>query len=152
MDELKPCWCGVPAKQKRNGIVVCSLVSRHGYAYDAEEWNRRPNFGEFERLTEQRDIWIREAFRQRTSRKRALKDARKWLAGCHLLDYSDHCRAPSTPLAAAPQLLEACKALLTVLDVGGQPRKLEEALTWRQNDEKARRLAIEAIAAAEGRA
>ena len=140
MDELKPCWCGVPAKQKRNGIVVCSLVSRHGYAYDAEEWNRRPNFGEFERLTEQRDIWIREAFRQRTSRKRALKDARKWLAGCHLLDYSDHCRAPSTPLAAAPQLLEALKQI-DAESQGGFRRPAEEMIA----------IARAAIAAAEGR-
>lgn len=40
---LNPCWCGATARQKRNGIVVCSLISRHGYAYDAEEWNRRPS-------------------------------------------------------------------------------------------------------------
>lgn len=40
-EPLNPCWCGAPAKQKRNGFVMCALVSRHGYAYDAEEWNRR---------------------------------------------------------------------------------------------------------------
>lgn len=62
---------------------------------------------------------------------------------------SEHYEADARLVAAAPQLLEACKALLTVMDSGGQPRKLDEALTWRQNDEKARRLAIEAIAAAE---
>ncbi len=52
-------------------------------------------------------------------------------------------------IAAAPELLAACKALLVVMDCGSKPRKLDEALTWRENDELARSIAIAAIAKAE---
>lgn len=49
-------------------------------------------------------------------------------------------------IAAAPALYEALKAMLVMMDRGGQPRKLDEALTWRQNDEKARAMATAALA------
>ena len=52
-------------------------------------------------------------------------------------------------IAAAPDLLEACKALLTMMQGGDKPKKLDDALTWRENDEMARTLALTAIAKAE---
>lgn len=54
-------------------------------------------------------------------------------------------------IAAAPDLLEACKALLVMMDRGPKPDKLDAALTWRQNDELARSMADAAIAKAEGK-
>ena len=47
--------------------------------------------------------------------------------------------------AALARCVEAIKALLIMNDCGPSPRKLDDALTWRQNDEKARSLAIAAI-------
>lgn len=49
---------------------------------------------------------------------------------------------------AHKDLLTACEAMLVVTDKGEKPRKLDEALTWRQNDELARRMAKDAIAKA----
>lgn len=46
------------------------------------------------------------------------------------------------------ELVEALEAMVVVMDRGGQPRKLDEALTWRQNDEKARAMAAAALAKA----
>ena len=71
-----------------------------------------------------------------------------------ILSLHDDCKidpANARLIAVAPELLEALKALLTVMDDGPCPRKLEEALTWRDNDEKARAMAVAAIAKAEGR-
>ncbi len=48
-------------------------------------------------------------------------------------------------IAAAPDLLEACKALLVMMDRGASPRKFNEALSWRENDLKARGMALAAI-------
>lgn len=45
-------------------------------------------------------------------------------------------------------LVEALEAMLTVADRGDSPRKLDEALTWRQNDERAFTLARAALAKA----
>jgi hypothetical protein len=53
-------------------------------------------------------------------------------------------------LSAAPDLLEACKALLVMMDRGDQPRKFDEMLSWRQNDEKAQSMARAAIKKAKG--
>lgn len=53
-------------------------------------------------------------------------------------------------IAAAPELLAALIAMRTMMDCGAQPRKLDEAITWRENDELARRLCDEAIAKATG--
>jgi hypothetical protein len=47
------------------------------------------------------------------------------------------------------ELLGACQALLVVMDKGDKPRKLDDALTWRENDERAHKLATVAIAKAE---
>ncbi len=47
-------------------------------------------------------------------------------------------------------LLAACKAMLVVADKGKKPRKLDEALTWRQNDELAYRMTKAAIEKAGG--
>ena len=47
-------------------------------------------------------------------------------------------------------LLAALEAMLIMSDAGGQPRKLDEALTWRENDEKARAMATAAIRKAKG--
>ncbi len=51
---------------------------------------------------------------------------------------------------AAPEMLEALKAALVMMDRGGEPRKWEESLTWRANDELARKMIVEAIAKAKG--
>jgi len=51
-------------------------------------------------------------------------------------------------IACAPDLLAACKALLQMNETS-KPRKLDEALTWRHNDELATNMAKEAIAKAE---
>ena len=53
-------------------------------------------------------------------------------------------RAADSRVAA---LVKAGRALLVVMDRGDYPRKLDEALTWRQNDEMARRMMEEALAA-----
>ena len=58
-------------------------------------------------------------------------------------------RALLAHLDAAADLLEALKAMRTMMDRGPQPRKFDEALTWRQNDERAREMADAAIARAE---
>jgi hypothetical protein len=50
-------------------------------------------------------------------------------------------------IAAAPDLLEALKALL-VMCHSPEPVKLDEALTWRENDERAEAMARAAIAKA----
>jgi hypothetical protein len=50
-------------------------------------------------------------------------------------------------IAAAPDLLEALKALL-VMCHSPEPIKLDEALTWRENDERAEAMARAAIAKA----
>lgn len=42
-------------------------------------------------------------------------------------------------------LLEALRATLFMMDAGPQPQKLEDALTWQENNERARELAIAAI-------
>jgi hypothetical protein len=52
----------------------------------------------------------------------------------------------------ADDLLAALKAMRTVMDNGDKPAKLEDALTWRQCDEKARAMCDAAIAKAEGTA
>ncbi len=49
-------------------------------------------------------------------------------------------------IAAAPDLLEACKALL--MNRRDSPRKFDKALSWRENDLKARDMALAAIAKA----
>ena len=51
---------------------------------------------------------------------------------------------------AVARLIEACRGLLTMMDRGPQPSKLDEALTWRENDELARRNALAALKAVEG--
>ncbi len=51
-------------------------------------------------------------------------------------------------IEASPDLLAACKALLVIMKTS-KPRKLDEALTWRQNDELAVNLAEQAIKKAE---
>lgn len=43
------------------------------------------------------------------------------------------------------EALAALRAMLTVMDSGSKPRKLDEALTWRENDEKARAMAVAAL-------
>lgn len=58
--------------------------------------------------------------------------------------------ADANLIAAAPELLEALVAMRTMMDAGAQPRKLDEALSWRENDNLARRLCDEAIAKATG--
>ena len=64
--------------------------------------------------------------------------------------YTEHAkRIFLTPIQlAAEDLYIACKALLSMKDTDS-PRKLDAALTWRENDEKARSLAIYAINKAE---
>jgi len=47
------------------------------------------------------------------------------------------------------ELVEAIKALRTMRDAGPKPQKLDEALTWRANDELAESMAINALARAE---
>ena len=49
-------------------------------------------------------------------------------------------------------LVAALKAMLVMTDRGDMPRKFDEALTWRENDEKARAMAEAAIAKAESQA
>lgn len=61
----------------------------------------------------------------------------------------DEAFANAQLIAAAPELLEALKALLTMMDRGTCPRKFDEALSWRENDEVARSKALTAIAKAE---
>lgn len=51
---------------------------------------------------------------------------------------------PSPDLADA--LAEALKAMLVVSDSGPQPTKLDEALSWRDCDDKAREMARAAVA------
>ena len=53
-------------------------------------------------------------------------------------------------IAAAPDLYAALEALLIMSDSGPQPRKFDEALSWRANDERARAMAIAALARARG--
>ena len=53
-------------------------------------------------------------------------------------------------IAAAADLLKACKALLAMMNRGANPRKFDEALSWRENDLKARGMALAAITKAEG--
>ena len=55
-------------------------------------------------------------------------------------------------IAAAQDLLEALEAMLVMMDAGPKPKKLDDALTWRQNDEKARGMAAAAIKKARGEA
>ena len=62
----------------------------------------------------------------------------------------DHGLADARLIAAAPDLLEACKALLVMMNRGASPRKFNEALSWRENDLKARGMALAAITKAEG--
>jgi hypothetical protein len=52
-------------------------------------------------------------------------------------------------LAAAPELLAALKAMICVMDRGPSPKKLDDALSWRECDEKARSMAEAAIVKAE---
>ena len=44
------------------------------------------------------------------------------------------------------RLVEALRAVLVMADRGPQPMKLDEALTWRENDRKAHALARAALA------
>lgn len=68
---------------------------------------------------------------------------------CRIEEWSpEQDEADARLIAAAPDMFEALKALLVVMDSGAQPRKLDEALTWRQNDEKARAMAIAALSKA----
>lgn len=53
-------------------------------------------------------------------------------------------------IAAAPDLYAALEALLLMSDRGPQPRKFDEALSWRENDERAKAMAIAALAKARG--
>lgn len=53
-------------------------------------------------------------------------------------------------ISAAPELLAACKALLVMRLNSEQPRKLDAAITWRENDELAEKMAKDAIAKATG--
>lgn len=72
---------------------------------------------------------------------------------CHVLQRGNSLeqdRANARLLAAAPDLLEALVALLTMSDRGPQPRKLDEALSWRDNDDRARALTLAAIEKATG--
>lgn len=46
-------------------------------------------------------------------------------------------------------LVQACKALLCMMDRGDKPQKLDAALTWRENGELAREMARIAIENAE---
>lgn len=57
-------------------------------------------------------------------------------------------KATAQLFASAPAMYEALRAMVIVMDRGPQPRKLEEALTWRQCDETARAMADAAIALA----
>ncbi len=51
-------------------------------------------------------------------------------------------------IAAAPELLEALEAMMVMADQGPHPRKLNDALIWKENDELAWSLARAAIARA----
>ena len=55
-------------------------------------------------------------------------------------------------IADAPDLYAALEAMRTVMDMGECPTKLDEALTWRQCDEKARAMCDAALAKARGEA
>jgi len=52
-------------------------------------------------------------------------------------------------IAAAPELLEALQAVLAMADTTA-PRKQDDAITWRENDDLARGKALAAIAKATG--
>lgn len=62
----------------------------------------------------------------------------------------DELQANARIIAAAPELLEACEALLVMMGKQGGHRKLDDQLTWRANDEKAEATARAAIAKAKG--
>jgi hypothetical protein len=49
--------------------------------------------------------------------------------------------------ARADKLAEALDAMIIMSDAGPCPKKFDEALSWRENDIKARRLADDALAA-----
>ncbi len=54
-------------------------------------------------------------------------------------------RAPDPLLGLLREAREALKALLVMMDRGDKPRKLDETLTWVQNDLKARAMASGAL-------
>ncbi len=53
-------------------------------------------------------------------------------------------------VAAAPKLLEALEAMKVIAGRGPRPRKLDDAMIWKENDELAWSLARAAIAKAKG--
>lgn len=57
----------------------------------------------------------------------------------------DNGEAHAKLIAAAPDLLKAVQSLLAMMERGAKPKKLNEALTWRENDELARSEAKAAI-------
>lgn len=57
--------------------------------------------------------------------------------------------SPQALVANWKAAVEALRALLVVMDSGPKPRKLDDALTWRECDERARAMADSVLAAAE---
>lgn len=60
--------------------------------------------------------------------------------------YTDHLAALAAATEREKALVEALEAMVIMSDAGEQPRKFDEALSWRDNDLKARRLADAALA------
>ena len=48
------------------------------------------------------------------------------------------------------ELVEALKAMVVIMDRGSQPRKLDEALSWRECDDKGRAMADNVLAKLKG--
>ncbi len=71
-----------------------------------------------------------------------------YTGACRQTFHAPALRLPACLAAEADltRLVEACRGLLTMMNRGPQPRKLDEALTWRENDELARINAKAALA------
>lgn len=64
--------------------------------------------------------------------------------------HQDEPESNARMMSAAPDLYEALNAVLVMWDRGPCPKKLDQALSWRENDERAREMARAAIAKARG--
>ena len=65
-----------------------------------------------------------------------------------VMRYEREC-APSPAVELVRELRDACAAMLVMMDRGVRPRKLDEAATWRENDERARAMGLNAVARAD---
>lgn len=72
------------------------------------------------------------------------EDITKRIAAC-----VNACEGIEDPEGTITALREALDAMVIMADAGPKPRKLDEGMTWRANDEKARSMADAALAKAE---